>query len=132
MVAAGPAELPGWLGALFRSGSRSEPPQNLKEYDPEWARAFWTGSVAAGCSHVRMLSSVKVPVLLTHHFRRVDPATGFLIGAFSDLQATRARELISAAGQPVDYESFPTLGHSMHAQDPQLFTTTLVKWAAKL
>ena len=23
-----------------------EPPQNLKEYDPEWGRAFWTGTVA--------------------------------------------------------------------------------------
>ena len=24
-----------------------EPPQNLKEYDPEWGRSFWTGTVAA-------------------------------------------------------------------------------------
>ena len=45
------------------------PPQNLKEYDPEWGRAFWTGTVAASCDHARMLARVKVPVLLTHHFR---------------------------------------------------------------
>jgi pimeloyl-ACP methyl ester carboxylesterase len=70
MVAAAPRELPAWLGALSKSMSgRAEPPQNLKEYDPEWARAFWTGSVAASCDHARMLAAVKVPVLLTHHFR---------------------------------------------------------------
>lgn len=132
MVDAAASELPGWLAALFRSGGRTEPPQNLKEYDPEWARAFWTGSIAASCNHARMLSSVQVPVLLTHHFRRIDPATGFLMGALSDLQATRVKDLVSAAGQPVDYESFPTMGHSMHGQDPQQFTTTLVRWAAKL
>ena len=59
-----------------------EPPQNLKEYDPEWGRAFWTGTVAASCDHERMLRSVKVPhVLLTHHFRVVAESTGTLIGA---------------------------------------------------
>ena len=47
---------------------------------------------------------VKVPrgPLLTHHFRRVDPDTGSLMGALADVGATRARELIGAAGQPVD------------------------------
>jgi len=25
----------------------AEPPQNLKEYDPEWGRSFWTGTVGA-------------------------------------------------------------------------------------
>src|SRR5580698_9591051 len=45
-----------------------EPPQNLKEYDPEWGRAFWTGSVGASCDHDQMLRSVHVgSVLLTHH-----------------------------------------------------------------
>jgi hypothetical protein len=53
----------------------SEPPQNLKERDPEWARAFATGTVAASCDHERMLASVKEPVLLTHHFRAIDEAT---------------------------------------------------------
>ena len=36
-----------------------EPPQNLKEYDPEWGRAFWTGTVAASCDHERMLRAVQ-------------------------------------------------------------------------
>jgi len=79
-----------------------------------------------------MLSSVKVPVLLTHHFRHVDETTGVFMGALTDLQAARARELITACGQRVDYQSFPTMGHAMHEQDPQLFTRTLVDWADSL
>ncbi len=79
-----------------------------------------------------MLASVKVPVLFTHHFRMVDEATGSVMGASSDIQAARARELISAAGQLCDYRSFATMGHSMHGQDPKLFTDTLVDWAATL
>jgi pimeloyl-ACP methyl ester carboxylesterase len=132
MAAAAPRELPGWLAALFPSAPAGEPPQNLKEYDPEWARAFWTGTVAASCDHGRMLASVKVPVLLTHHFRLVDETTGVLMGALSDLGAARARALIAAAGQKVEYRSFPTMGHAMHSQDPKLFAATLVEWAAAL
>jgi hypothetical protein len=79
-----------------------------------------------------MLASVKVPVLLTHHFRRIDEATGELMGALSDLQAARARTLIEAAGQKVVYRSFPSMGHAMHMQDPKLFAETLVQWAATL
>jgi len=79
-----------------------------------------------------MLSSVKVPVLLTHHFRRVDEATGELMGALSDLQAAHARALIATTGSPVDYRSFPTMGHSLHGQDPRLFADTLADWAASI
>jgi hypothetical protein len=132
MVAAAPRELPAWIAAIFSPPGGSEPPQNLREYDPEWARAFWGGTVAASCNHARMLSSVKVPVLMTHHFRRVDDASGTLMGAMSDLQAARARELVTAAGQSLDLQSFPTMGHSMHGQDPRLFTKTLAAWAGKL
>jgi pimeloyl-ACP methyl ester carboxylesterase len=132
MLAAAPRELPPWLAALFSAPAGSEPPQNLKEYDPEWARGFWTGTVAASCDHARMLASVKVPVLLTHHFRKVDDATGDLLGALSDTQATRVRALIESAGGTVDYQSFPTMGHSMHGQDPRLFADTLTRWAATL
>jgi pimeloyl-ACP methyl ester carboxylesterase len=132
MVAAAPAELPPWMGALASRLVASEPPQNLKEYDPEWGRAFWTGTIAASCDHARMLSAVKVPVLLTHHFRNVDAASGLLMGALSDLQAARVRELVTAAGQPCEYRSFPTMGHSMHGQDPKLYTETLVEWADTL
>lgn len=129
MVAAAPDILPAWMRAI--ASPPASPPQNLKEYDPEWGRAFWTGTVAASCDHERMLRSVKVPVLFTHHFRRVDETTGFLMGALSDLQAKRALELLAGAGVTVDYRSFEVMGHSMHGQDPQLFTETLVDWASK-
>src|SRR5262249_32281528 len=132
MLAAAPRELPAWLARLFSAIAGAEPPQNLKEYDPEWGRAFWTGTVAASCDHARMLSSVKVPILLTHHFPHVDETTGMLMGALSALQAASAGELIAACGQPVDYRSSPAMGHSMHGQDPQLFTSTLVDWAGSL
>jgi len=128
MVAAAPRELPAWMAAMFQAAGSDEPPQNLKEYDPEWGRAFATGSVTAGCDHARMLASVKTPVLLTHHFRTTEPATGALLGALSDLQAERVQELIRSAGQRVDYQSFPTMGHSMHGQDPKLFSDTVVAW----
>jgi len=135
-VAAAPRELPPRLALVARAfgdaTSSSQPPQSLKEYDPEWARAFATGTVAASCVHERMLASVKVPVLLTHHFRALDPATGAILGALSDAQAARARELVAAAGQRIDYRSFPTMGHSMHGQDPKLFRDVLVEWVGTL
>ncbi len=106
-----------------------EPPQNLKEYDPEWGRSFWTGTVGASCDHERMLRSTKVPsVLLTHHMRIVDDATGFLFGAMSDQQAQRAQALLAGAGVKVDYRSFPDVGHSMHGDRPDLYVETLLDW----
>jgi len=132
LVAAAPRELPAWLGGRFADNAREEPPQNLKEYDPEWAHAFATGSVMAGCDHARMLASVKVPVLLTHHFHLIEPASGSLIGALSEVQAARVCELIRDAGQTVDYRTFPQMGHSMHGQDPKLYTETVVDWVAGL
>jgi pimeloyl-ACP methyl ester carboxylesterase len=145
MLAATPLELPERilraLAAMMgdgggepglRAGPAIEPPQNLKEYDPEWGRAFWTGTAAASCDHERMLASVKVPVLFTHHFRRVDEASGTLLGAISDLQAARARELVEGAGQPFGYLSFPEMPHSMHGADPALFARTVTEWASAL
>jgi pimeloyl-ACP methyl ester carboxylesterase len=131
VVDAAPDVLPAWMLAL-RPPQGDEPPQNLKEYDPEWGRAFWTGSVAASCDHERLLRSVKVPVLLTHHFRQVDAETGLLMGALSDVQAARVRALLAEAGVRVDYRSFDRMGHSMHGQDPQLFAETLTDWASTL
>ena len=104
-----------------------QPPQHLKEYDPEWGRAFWTGTVAASCDHDRMLRSVKVPVLLTHHFRIVDDA-GNLLGAMTDAQADGVRNLLAAGNVRVDYRSFPEVGHSMHSEQPDLFVDTLLDW----
>ena len=120
------------LPAERRPPRIEEPPQTLKEYDPEWGRSFWTGTWAASCDHARMLSHVKVPALFTHHQRRIDEKTGFLIGAISDLQVSRVREIIQAAGQPFEYKSFPAMGHPMHQIDPGLFANTLTAWAGTL
>jgi pimeloyl-ACP methyl ester carboxylesterase len=109
-----------------------EPTQELKEYDPEWARAFISGTVAASCDHAQMLAAVKVPILYTHHFRAIDSESGALIGAASDQQAAYACKMMHSAGQRVDYRSFPTIGHRMHSLDPQLFAQALIEWASSL
>ena len=132
MAAAAPAELPAWIAAFASAALGDGPSQSMKEYDPEWARAFWEGTVAASCDHARMLAAVKTPVLLTHHFRQVDDATGVLMGALSDLQAERVRQLVTGAGQPFELRSFPTMGHSMHGQDPALFAATVAEWAGAI
>ncbi len=67
------------------------------------------------CRYERMLASVKVPVLFTHHARHVDPATGRLIGAISDLQASKVSEIIGAVGVPYEYASLPDAAQR-HAQ----------------
>ena len=129
-------ELPDWLSnvmSMMSAAGSGEVPQNLKEYDPEWGRAFWEGSVYTSCDHARMLASVKCPVLYTHHFRNVDETKGgHLLGAASDLQAKRVCELVSGAGQQIDYRSFPQMPHSMHGANPKLFTELLVEFEAKL
>lgn len=129
MREAAPERLPEWLKAV---PFRDEPPQNLKEYDPEWGRAFWTGTVGASCDHERMLRSVKVPVLLTHHFRLVNEVTGDLMGAMTDQQARRVQDILTAANVSVEYRSFPAVGHAMHDENPQLYVDTVVDWATSL
>ena len=106
--------------------------QMMREYDPEWARSFLTGAFGASCDHARMLAAVKCPVLFTHHFRWLDEKTGTLVGAISDQQVARVRELITGAGQAFVYKSFPEIGHAMHAINPTLFARTLTEWATTL
>jgi pimeloyl-ACP methyl ester carboxylesterase len=118
--------------AAAAAGGALEPPQNLREYDPEWARAFLEGTVAQSCPHERMLSQVKVPVLFTHHARAIDPVTGQLSGAISDVQATKVREIVTAAGQPFEYISLPDAAHAMHQADPARFAQVLRTWARTL
>jgi len=135
MVEGAKTELPDWLArglAPMMLGGAGEIPQRIREYDPEWARAFWAGSVFASCDHARMLTSVKCPVLYTHHFRHVDENRGDLMGAASDLQAKRVCELVAQAGQQIDYRSFPQMPHSMHAEQPQLFAQLLIEFKEKL
>jgi hypothetical protein len=111
----------------------TEPSQQMKEYDPEWGRALWTGTVSASCDHERMLRNVQVAnVLLTHHSRLVDEKTGTLLGAMADVQATRVLELLHEAGVAVEYRSFPTAGHSLHGTEPNLYVDTLLEWIATL
>jgi pimeloyl-ACP methyl ester carboxylesterase len=110
----------------------AEPPQNLKEYDPEWGRAFWEGTVAKNCPHETLLAQVKTPILLTHHARFVNPETGGLFGAMSDLQASKARELITQAGVQVEYASLPDAAHAMHFADPSRFAELVTAWAKQL
>lgn len=55
-----------------------------------------------------------------------------MIGALYETQAARVRALIESAGGRVEYQSFPAMGHSLHGQDPRLFTDTLARWAATL
>jgi pimeloyl-ACP methyl ester carboxylesterase len=130
MQAAAHDELPAWIAMI--APKSDGPPQSLLEYDPEWGRAFWTGTVAASCDHAQMLSAVKVPILLTHHMRHVDENTGHVMGAYSDLQAAKAQELITAAGQPVDYRSFPTSLHFLHASEPDVFANAVIDWWGSL
>ncbi len=135
MVEGAKTELPDWLArglAPMMLGGAGEIPQRIREYDPEWARAFWEGSAFASCDHARMLTSVKCPVLYTHHFRHVDENSGYLMGAASDLQAKRVCELVAQAGQQIDYRSFPQMPHSMHAEQPQLFAQLLNEFKEKL
>ena len=134
MIAALPTELPAWMTVLagaFGMGADG-PPQALKEYDPEWGRAFWTGSFYGSGGHEQILESVKVPVLFSHHFRTIDEKTGALIGASSDLQVERVRRLITDAGQRFDYVSLPTTPHSLHGHDAQLYVDTLIGWVNSL
>jgi pimeloyl-ACP methyl ester carboxylesterase len=134
MVAAAPTELPPHLGIVLGlfSGGGDGPPQPLKEYDPEWGHAFWSGAFYASCDHEQMLRSVKVPVLFTHHLRIEDEATGALLGAISDRQLARVRTLVTEAGQPFEYVSLPEMPHSFHGADPQRYVDTLVGWAQRL
>ncbi len=109
-----------------------EPSQRLKEYDPEWARAFTEGTVAASCPHEAMLSQVRTPILLTHHARKIDAESGTLVGAISDFQAARAGELVTAAGQRFEYHDAPDALHVMHEAEPARFAAVLSEWAGRL
>jgi hypothetical protein len=112
--------------------TQAGPPQHLREYDPEWGRAFWTGTVTANCDHARMIAAARVPVLFTHHFRMIDTDTGSLIGAISDEQVRHVRQLVTDAGQPFEYRSFPEQPHAMHQADPALYARTVTDWAVSV
>ena len=66
------------------------------------------------------------------HARAIDPATGQLSGALSDLQAAKVEEIVTAAGQSCEYVSLPDAAHAMHQADPARFAQVLTAWAQKL
>ena len=121
-----------WEGFRAIRGGPPAPPQTLKEYDPEWGRAFWEGTVAASCPHDRMLAQVNVPMLLTQHGRMIAPNTGVLVGAISDFQAQRVGEIVRKAGRPFDYVSLPDAAHAMHESQPERFAGVVRDWVRKL
>lgn len=135
MLQAMPAELPApllaGLAAMAPAGTGEAPvgpPQDLREYDPEWGAAFVSGTATAASDHETLLSQVRVPVLFTHHFHVVDEATGTLMGAISDQQVHRVRQLVTAAGNELTYRAFPPMPHSMHGFAPDTYAQTLLEW----
>jgi hypothetical protein len=43
--------------------------------------------------------------------------------------AEHVRQLVTDAGQPFEYRSFPEQPHAMHRADPQLYARTVTDWA---
>lgn len=84
--------------------------------------------MAVGCDHENMLKHVKVPVLFTHHYRKVDEDSGGLAGAISDVQAEHVKRLVEGGGNSFTYKSFPQMPHSMHGHDPACYVTTVTAW----
>ncbi|MET8759962.1 alpha/beta hydrolase [Lentzea sp. NPDC004782] len=131
-------ELPRWMSDALPhvtgdTGDQQDGiPQNLREYDPEWAEAFVSGRASLCCDHENMLSKVKVPVLFTHHFHHVDPDTGNLIGAISDQQVQHVRRLVEDTGNSFTYRVFPNMPHSMHGHAPATYVATVTDWLAGL
>jgi pimeloyl-ACP methyl ester carboxylesterase len=114
-------------GQPLRSG-----PMHLREYDPEWGDAFYTGRVALTCDHEAMLRQVKVPVLFTHHSHRLDLDTGNLIGAISDQQVQHVRRLVEGTGNSFTYREFPDMPHSMHGHSPSTYVQVVTEWIDQL
>ena len=130
-VAAAPDVLPAWIAGVLPDARRAAAdPERVRprvgpgvlDRDASPRRATTTGCCATSrcpcCSPTTSATSTTT--------------TGLLMGASSDTQAARVRELLAEAGVAVDYRSFDTMGHSMHGQDPQLFVDTLVDWVATL
>ena len=135
MVAAFPTELPEWMSMIAGAFGMGDggPPQALQGVRPPVGAGVLDGIVlrrratTSACS-----ASVKVPVLYTHHFRVIDDGTGALLGAASDLQVARVRQLVTGAGQPFEYVSLPDSPHSLYGADPPRYVDTLVGWADAL
>lgn len=109
-----------------------EPPLNIQEYDPEWGRAFYDGTVSQSSPHDQLLASVKVPILLTQHMRVIDPVKGNLIGAISDFQVEQVKRIVEGAGVPFEHMLLADAMHQMHIADPARYVKVLSDWASRL
>ena len=102
-------------GALRFIPVPDEPPQNLKEYDPEWGRSFWTGTVGAVvrpradaaqrqgprcCSRTTCASPTRPPASCSVRCPTSRPSG--------------CRTSSPARASTCEYRSFPDVGHSMH------------------
>lgn len=122
-----PQELPGVLTRIFGDPG-PEPPQYLKECDPEVIRSWASGLAFSSCDHAAMLAGVRVPVLFTHHMRMLDPDTGHLIGASTDIQAQNACRIMREAGAAVTYTSLLEAAHVMHTADAEGYVKIVTDW----
>ena len=113
-------------------GTETEPLQNMKEYDPEWARATVSGTFSASCDHARMLSRVRCPVLFTHHGALLTMNVGTSWGAVVDEMMAQIEKLVRGTGQPFTFHSFPKMGHFLHSEDPALYVKTILDWEKTL
>jgi pimeloyl-ACP methyl ester carboxylesterase len=70
------------------------------------------------------------PGLLTHlHHQRRD---GLPVRRHVRPAGPTGADLLQAAGVPVEYRSFPDVGHSMHGDKPDLYVDTLLDWVKSL
>ncbi len=140
MQAAMDREIPGWMLEALRQLAPADPdetpadtpggpPQDLREYDPEWGDAFASERATLTCDHETMLRHVKVPVLFTHHFHHIDPQTGNLM-ARSPTNGSSASGTSWSAGNSFTYRAIPTMPHSLHGHDPAGCVTTVTDWLA--
>ena len=99
---------------------------------PSGAGRSGPGRSAPSCDHERMLRSVKVrSVLLTHHMRITDDATGFLLGAMSDQQAQRVAGPAHRRRRRRDLPVVPRRRPLDARRAPELYVETLLDWVGE-
>ena len=79
-----------------------------------------------------MLANVKVPVLFTHHFHPRDEESGMELGALSDFQADRVRQLVTGAARTSPTARSRACRTRTYRHQPELYARTVTEWAATL
>ncbi len=112
----------GWLPMQLRVLIKS-----FSTFDPNFTRAFIDGSACASIDHTAVLKAVRCPMLLLHADWFIQPGTGLLLGAMSDDDVRRTRELAPQC----DYRRIRS-GHSIHIEKPRIFIAELLRFAEEL